>query len=192
MPTASMARSAPRPAVRRRISAGTSSWSERSASSAPSRRARSSRRRVHVDGDDPSAAGRPQRLRPPAGRSCPRRPPRPCRPASIAGAADGVHGDRERLDHGRLAEAHALGQPVEDVLRHGHELGEGPVPAVLVAGDAQHAAVVAEVDLAARGRTSSGRSRSSNRRSRGRRASSRQPLTAAGRAARSRPPPRGP
>ena len=46
-----------------------------------------------------------------------------------------------KVDFGRHA--------VEHVLRNGDELGKGPMAAVIVAGDPQHAAVVAKIDFAA-------------------------------------------
>ena len=57
---------------------------------------------------------------------------------------------RRRLDQRRLLEAERIGQAVDDAARHRDELGEGAVPPVLAGGDAEHHAVVAEVDVAAR------------------------------------------
>ena len=62
---------------------------------------------------------------------------------------DGVQGDRDRLDERRVLERQLGRQRVEDVLRHGDELGERAVLAIVVAGDAEHAAVGAQIHLAA-------------------------------------------
>ena len=50
---------------------------------------------------------------------------------------------------GRPHEGQALRQGVQDALGHDDIFREGPVPAVFLTGDAQHAAVVAEVHLPA-------------------------------------------
>ena len=63
-------------------------------------------------------------------------------------ALHGVHGDRDRLDHGRLVERERVGQSVENSRGHGDELGEGAVLFILVGGDAHDAAIFAQVDLA--------------------------------------------
>ncbi len=65
-----------------------------------------------------------------------------------AGAAPGVKGNRDRFDHCGVLEGKGIGKAVEDALGEGDELGEGAVLAVFAAGDAQNAAVIAEIDLA--------------------------------------------
>src|SRR3954462_9903340 len=59
---------------------------------------------------------------------------------------NGVYGDSERLDHRRLGERDLLRKPVENAGRKTDVLGERAVTAVLVAGDSDHFAPVAEVD----------------------------------------------
>ena len=70
-------------------------------------------------------------------------------PGSIVQPIDGVHGDRHGFDHGGVLERHARRQRIQNVLRHGDELGERAVLAIVGAGDAEHAAVGAQVHLAA-------------------------------------------
>ena len=65
------------------------------------------------------------------------------------GAVNGVEGDGHRLDQGGLIEGEVAGEPVENVLGDRNVFGEGAVLPVVFTGDPQHAAVVAEVDLAA-------------------------------------------
>ena len=58
-----------------------------------------------------------------------------------------MEGDGEGFDQGGLLEAEFLGQGIEDLFGHDDEFSKGAVLAVVLAGDAQHAAVIAEVDL---------------------------------------------
>ena len=62
---------------------------------------------------------------------------------------DGVQGDGKRFDQRGVDEGHVGRHAVQHVLRNGDELGKGPMAAVIVAGDPQHAAVVAKIDFAA-------------------------------------------
>ena len=60
-----------------------------------------------------------------------------------SGSGGGVQGDGQWFDQRGVDEVHFGRQAVEHVLRNGDELGKGPMAAILVAGDPQHAAVVA-------------------------------------------------
>jgi hypothetical protein len=61
----------------------------------------------------------------------------------------GMISDGQGLNGGGVAEAHRIGQPDKDMLGHGHILGKGAMLPILGAGNAKHAAMVAEVHLAA-------------------------------------------
>src|SRR5579871_236864 len=63
------------------------------------------------------------------------------------GTGDPVDGDGDRLDHRRPLVGEALRQAAETSGRHGDVLGECALTAVVAAGDAEHLAVVAQVDL---------------------------------------------
>ena len=64
-------------------------------------------------------------------------------------AANRVQGDGERLDQGGVLERQPIRQPIENVLRHGHEFGKRAVLPVILAGDPQHSPMIAQVDHAA-------------------------------------------
>ena len=68
---------------------------------------------------------------------------------SDPGPMCGMISDGQGLDCGGVAEAHRVRQPDKDMLGHGHVLGKGAMPPIVGAGNAQHAAIVAEVHLAA-------------------------------------------
>ncbi|MPM85452.1 hypothetical protein SDC9_132533 [bioreactor metagenome] len=57
-------------------------------------------------------------------------------------------GDGQRLDHRGLHIADLVGQPVADVGRYHEIVGEGSVSAVVVAGDAEHLTVGAQIHVA--------------------------------------------
>ena len=63
--------------------------------------------------------------------------------------APGVDRHRHGLDHRRLLVGHARREAVDDMGRHCHQLREGTVLPVVLAGDAEHAPVVAQVHEAA-------------------------------------------
>ena len=56
--------------------------------------------------------------------------------------------DGKRLHQGRVLEGQAFREAVEDAFRHGDEFRKCAVLPVILAGDAQHSPVIAEVDLA--------------------------------------------
>ena len=62
---------------------------------------------------------------------------------------DGVDADGDGFDEGGLLVGEGVRQLVHDAAGHGDEFGEGAVAAVFFGGDADHLAVVAEVDVAA-------------------------------------------
>src|SRR5579875_1243767 len=61
-----------------------------------------------------------------------------------------MHRDRDCLDQCRFLEGKALRQLIHDVFRNRNKLGEGSVPAILAARDAEYLALVAKVYLASR------------------------------------------
>ena len=63
--------------------------------------------------------------------------------------AHGVQRHGDGFEHGGLGKRDVVRQPVDDALRNGDELGKGAMAAVVAAGNADHLAVVAEVDFAA-------------------------------------------
>ena len=62
---------------------------------------------------------------------------------------DGVQSYGDRLEHGGLGEGHRIGQPVDNLLRHGYIFGEGSVTPVFTAGNANDLAAIAKVHLSA-------------------------------------------
>ena len=61
-------------------------------------------------------------------------------------AADGVQGNGEGLDQGGMLEGQAIRQPIQNVLRHGHQFSKRAVLPVILAGDPQHSPAIAQVD----------------------------------------------
>ena len=61
-----------------------------------------------------------------------------------------MNGDRDGLNHGRFGKAQRVRQAVKNARRHRNQFGKGSVAAELAAGDAQHLAVIAKIDFAAR------------------------------------------
>ncbi len=103
---------------------------------------------IEIDGDDSAAAGSSQRLHQEQADDA--RADNHGRIAEAdAGAVDGMYGDGDRLDHRGVPKTQRIGQPIENVPRHGDVLGESTVAAALVARDAENLAAVAEVDLSA-------------------------------------------
>ena len=86
-----------------------------------------------------------------------------------------MHGDRHRFDQRRMFQRQRVGQPVENVGRHGDELGEGAMATIVAARDAEHLPIVAEIHATLRGSSRTRRSRRSNRTSPARRRRSRAP-----------------
>ena len=83
---------------------------------------------IEIDGDDPAAAGRSQRLHQEQADHA--RAHDHGRVAEAdARAVDGMNRDGDRLDHRGVAETQRIGQAIEDVLRHGDVLGKSPLAA---------------------------------------------------------------
>ncbi len=146
-PTASKARSAPRPEVSARTRAGLSGSGGIEGCVSAELHGGVPARRVDVQGDED------------AGRACAEdldeQEPDESGSNHDDGIAEGdrrdgrsVGGDGGRFRERCVDEIESFGHGVDDPLRHDHIFGEGARAAVFGAGDAEDSAVVAEIDIA--------------------------------------------